>query len=374
MRPPPCIPAALTRQLSNFPTNRKADKPTNRKVGKLAPHPTLASLPPLPRGKRRTPRSLVEVIAPCTDSTMQSLQTAITRTLCSPTRRPPHPAPPPYIRCARFPSPLPLYPGVNCSPTPCTHQQTRGAARPCYARLLDPPSRNAAKRPTRFSPLPPGKPALAWHPALIAQCNHCKLLSHPPCIRTLHLLLTRRRTLHPRNPPRTPRHSHPLQHYHRTPACARRSPYPFLLPRGKPPFHTFQSTAYPACIPPASTAPSARPPARRIVPVHHTPRRSPSYPAGRLFSRPPPAPAGENRAPPFLQLSRSLLLPPASTAPPARSPAEPPEPSHPHPCALAATPPCTHTTRHQVRRAAGEPSPPRSAANPPTPPFPLPRR
>lgn len=49
--------------------------------------------------------------------------------------------PPPYIRCARFLSPLPLYPGVNCSPTPCTHQQTRGAARPCYARLLPPQPR-----------------------------------------------------------------------------------------------------------------------------------------------------------------------------------------------------------------------------------------
>ena len=65
--------------------------------------------------------------------------------------------------------------------------------------------------------------------------------------------------------------------------------------------------------------------------------RSPSYPAGRLFSRPPSAPAGENRAPPLLQLSRSLLLPPST----ARHPRNP----HPRGTHTHHIQPC-HPTQH----------------------------
>lgn len=156
---PPCsshfllsfLPRGKLPLLARPPRMHQHSVPARRRAHLL--NPCSHSSPPLPGGKPKThPALLISATAP-----------AATRgtpgTNARPRNLPAEPAP--YIRCARFPSPLPLYPGVNCSPTPCTHQQTRGAARPCYARLLDPPSRNAAKRPTRFSPLPPGKPALA---------------------------------------------------------------------------------------------------------------------------------------------------------------------------------------------------------------------
>ena len=120
--------APLTLQLSDFPTNRQAGKPTSRKVGThhhppagerpstAQAHPHARLLIP-PHARRPFLLSLpppVTVIAQCSHSTLQSLHNAITPHLypAAATGEEHH-----RLARPRHPNPIPFsYPGVNQKP------------------------------------------------------------------------------------------------------------------------------------------------------------------------------------------------------------------------------------------------------------------
>ena len=155
------------------------------------------------------------------------------------------------------------------------------------------PPRNAAKPPTPYplrslpfssSPLPGGKPKN--HATFLTSATRSPAEPPAPCF------LACDRLPAPTPPP------------------LRARLILFSYPAGKPPFHTSQSTAHPACIPPASAAnPPPAEPTRGTRRVNHA-----------------PAPAEPTPAPSTRAGCRLSLLPRGTRArspPPRRLPAPP---------------------------------------------------
>ena len=159
---PPRIPAALTRQLSDFPTNRQADKLASRQVGKRPPY-NAEEPPRIVVSSSHTPQSPAPAHPPAVP---RPHARHLPHLFAYPGVNPP-PARSPLVapRLPCFPLPVdltrlpPLYP----------HHPPRPHSPPCYY----------CPHPPAFAPprLPPGKPPPAHLRAIccVRPINPCRL-------------------------------------------------------------------------------------------------------------------------------------------------------------------------------------------------------